>query len=289
MGYLHIDNLYKNQEILLFKECYALEKIHGTSAHVRWTPEDGVVGFFSGGEKQERFEALFDVDVLKTKFAELLDAPTIFYGEAYGGKQQGMSKTYGPDLKFVVFDVRIGECWLAVPKAEVLALSCGFEFVAYERVFTELHHLDEQRDLPSIQGRRNGVSEDHIREGVVLRPLIEVRANNNARVIAKHKREEFRERKSIPEVDPAKRELMEKAGAIADEWVTPMRLNHVLDKMGNPDDISATGSVIKAMVEDICREADGMIVDNKTVRKAIGAAAAKLYKGRVTALPRGTE
>jgi intein/homing endonuclease len=29
MGYQHIENLYKNQTIFLFKECYALEKIHG--------------------------------------------------------------------------------------------------------------------------------------------------------------------------------------------------------------------------------------------------------------------
>lgn len=29
MGYLKINNLYKEQTILLFKECYALEKIHG--------------------------------------------------------------------------------------------------------------------------------------------------------------------------------------------------------------------------------------------------------------------
>ncbi len=29
MGYMHIDNLYKDQTILMFRECYALEKIHG--------------------------------------------------------------------------------------------------------------------------------------------------------------------------------------------------------------------------------------------------------------------
>ena len=34
MAYHHIDNLYRNQDVLLFKEVYALEKIHGTSAHV---------------------------------------------------------------------------------------------------------------------------------------------------------------------------------------------------------------------------------------------------------------
>ena len=29
MSYLHIDNLYKAQEIFLFRRCYAMEKIHG--------------------------------------------------------------------------------------------------------------------------------------------------------------------------------------------------------------------------------------------------------------------
>jgi len=29
MGYAHIENLYKNQEILMFKRCFAMEKIHG--------------------------------------------------------------------------------------------------------------------------------------------------------------------------------------------------------------------------------------------------------------------
>ena len=51
MGYLHIDNLYKNQDILMFKECYAMEKIHGTSAHVSFKAvpdQQATVGFFSG-------------------------------------------------------------------------------------------------------------------------------------------------------------------------------------------------------------------------------------------------
>lgn len=38
MGYLHINNLYKDQTVLMFQELYALEKIHGTSAHIAWTP-----------------------------------------------------------------------------------------------------------------------------------------------------------------------------------------------------------------------------------------------------------
>lgn len=30
MSYLHIPNLYKDQTILLLRECFALEKVHGT-------------------------------------------------------------------------------------------------------------------------------------------------------------------------------------------------------------------------------------------------------------------
>src|SRR5271166_2518811 len=102
MGYLHIENLYKNQDILLFKECYALEKIHGTSAHVKWIgrsvacgiaagctePPDRLI-FFSGGEKHARFITLFDHEKLEQKFQELFpDQDVIVYGEAYGGSQQ---------------------------------------------------------------------------------------------------------------------------------------------------------------------------------------------------------
>lgn len=87
MGYLHIDNLYKNQTILLFRECYALEKIHGTSAHVSW--KEGLLTFFSGGEKHERFQGLFDGGALGEGFAAVGHPRLTVYGEAYGGKGEG--------------------------------------------------------------------------------------------------------------------------------------------------------------------------------------------------------
>ena len=281
MGYLHIDNLYKNRDILLFKEYYALEKIHGTSAHITWK-ENRDLSFYAGGENYDRFVGLFDTLELGRVFTNEIAAGNItVYGEAYGGKQQGMSKTYGPDLKFVVFDVKIGDGWLTVPKAVDVCVKLELEFVHYRQVSTSLEALDAERDANSVQSVRNGVEGEHIREGVVLRPLIEVIKNNGARIICKHKRPEFRERKSIPEVDPAKRELMEKASEIADEWVTPMRMSHVLDKIGNPTSISDTRKVINAVVEDVCREADGLIADNNSVRKAIGRSAAKLFKEQI--------
>lgn len=283
MGYLHIDNLYKNQAILMFKECYAMEKIHGTSAHVSWRAVDEHVGFFSGGEKHENFVALFSEEKLRSLFRALGHEKLIIYGEAYGGKCQGMSKTYGKELRFVAFDVLHNERWFDVPTAAAICDNLGIEFVNYSRVPTDLPSLDAERDKPSTQSRRNGIEGPCISEGVVLRPIYEFTDHRGNRIISKHKREEFRERKSIPNVDPAMRELMEKADEIAEEWVTEMRMNHVLDKLMLENDFKNIPAVIAAMQEDVTREAEGEIVDNKAVRKAIGAATVKMYKKRCKA------
>lgn len=283
MGYLHIDNLYKAQEILAFKECYALEKIHGTSAHIQWSKER--LSFFSGGENYNNFIKLFNQEQLIEIIAEKVGiARCIVYGEAYGGKCQGMSKTYGKELKFVVFDVKIEDCWLTVPQACDFTTSIGLEFVDWAKITTDIPAIDAERDKPSIQAVRNGITEPRAREGIVLRPPFEVTLNNGSRVIAKHKRPEFSERQSVPDVNPEKRQILEEAEAIAMEWVNLMRLQHVLDKLPGEKDISLTGEVVKAMVEDVIREAAGEILDSKPARRAIGARAAKLYKQHLSAI-----
>lgn len=286
MGYLHIDNLYKNQDVLIFKEVFALEKIHGTSAHVAL--KDGKLHFFSGGEKHENFVKLFNADALLEAMLAVGHPEVVVFGEAYGGKQQGQAYRYGKELKFVVFDVKVGDYWLDVPNAHQVALKLGLEFVYYERGSTDIAWLDSQRDAPSEQARRNGIVGDQPREGVVLRPIKEFRDNGGHRIISKHKRAEERETKTQREVgDPSKLAVLEAAEAIAHEWVTPTRLEHVLDKLG-PVGIQDTPKVIVAMVEDVTREAKGEIVDSKEARKAIGAMAAKLFKQRLQDALRST-
>ncbi len=290
MGYLHIDNLYKSQEILAFRSCYALEKIHGTSAHVAW--HDGTVRFFSGGESHVSFSALFGAEALRAKFAERFlatDRVTV-YGEAYGGKCQHMSKTYGASLRFIAFDVQIGDVWLAVPQAEELSHHLGFEFVDYVFVSTDVAVLDAERDKPSTQARRNGIDEERLREGVVLRPPFEVMLNNGRRLIAKHKREEFSERgRPKIDLDPSRRELLVNADGIALEWVTPMRLEHVIDVVLSARDdkeisMRDTPLVIAGMVEDVTREGAGEIVDSDPARRAISRRTVELFKKRLQAV-----
>ncbi len=281
MGYMHIINLYKDQTVLIFRECFALEKIHGTSAHVRW--KDGQIHFHSGGEKQARFESLFDASKLRECFEAMGHDSVTVFGEAYGGKQQRQAWRYGADLRFVAFDVRVGETWLGVTDAKQLVVDLGLEFVHYAKISTEMVDVHAERDAPSEQARRNGVEGDKPREGVVLRPLLEFTLNNGARVMAKHKRDEERETASPRKVvDPENLKVLENANAIALEWVTPRRLEHVLDKHAyiGPE---YTRDVISAMTEDVLREGAGEFVDSREVRRAIGRATVELFHERLKA------
>ena len=279
MSYAHIENLYKNQTILMFRECYATEKIHGSSAHVAW--KDGKLTLFAGGESAERFAALFSRETLTEGFTALGHDEVTVYGEVYGGRCQGMSATYGKELRFIAFEVQIGEAWLSVENAVDVATKLGIEFVHYRKISTDLTAIDAERDADSVQAVRNGMGPGHKREGIVLHPLQEFRDQRGDRVIAKHKRDEFKETATPREVDPAKAKTLADAEAIALEWVTDMRLTHVLDKLPGPHCPEQTGMVIKAMTEDVMREGAGEFVDTKDARRAIGSRTAAMFKKRL--------
>lgn len=281
MGYAHIGNLYKDQDILAFKKCYALEKIHGSSAWIS-LKQGGELEFYAGGESDVNFRALFDYPSLLSHMQSLGSEEAVIYGEVYGGSIQRMSQTYGDRMYFTAFDVKIGGLFLAVPQMAELLTSFGLDVVPYELIDTEMSAIDAQRDAPSVVSVRRGVVGPKQREGVVLRPPFEVTKNNGERVIAKHKADKYAERAKNPKVeDPNKLAVLANAQAIADEWVTPMRLEHVLQKL--PPDLSMKDVVvlIRAMQEDVTREAAGEIVVSKEALTAIGKKAVELFKQRV--------
>jgi len=284
VSYMSIPNLYKEQEILLFREVYALEKIHGTSAHLSYTPDKETtlgsrLAFFAGGGKYETFIELFDAEAIRTKLDEIAppNNKVHVYGEFYGGKMQGMRKVYGDKQKFVAFEVKIGDTWLNVPNAEDICNKLGIEFVHYKRIPTTLEAIDAERDAPSEQAVRNEMGEHH-REGIVLRPIEEVVLNSGKRVIAKHKRDEYKETKAPRQISPEKLKVIENAKVIANEWVTQERLNHILTKGVVEATIENTGKIIALMTDDILREAEGEIVDSPDARKQIGRLTALMFK-----------
>lgn len=288
MAFTHIPSLYKDRSILNFRRLYALEKVHGTSAHVGWLPEIPEMRLHAGGGDYMEFQRVMPPD-LKERLAARVDKPCRIHGEFHGGhdgKGQGMRATYGDESRFVVFDVRFGDVYLDVPRAEKLATSLGFEFVHYDEIDGTQEACDAARDAPSVQAIRRGLGDDKHREGVVLRPLIELRKNNGTRMIAKHRRDEFCERASgEPRAfDPERDRVLTDAEEIAEEWVVPNRLDHVLGKLSpRATTLRDVRRVIDAMVEDVMREADGEIVWSLPVQKAVSRRASDLFIARVQA------
>lgn len=289
MGYMHIENLYKDQSILVEPELYALEKVHGTSAHIAYFEGENVLRVHSGGMSNATLRAALppEPELLKM-FSQLAIAAKhapgtgiVVYGEAYGGKQQGMSDTYGKAAAFIVFDVQVGGMWLDVPEAAQFAAGLGLEFVPYERVKSDLKLLDAERDRPSEVAKRRGITESKPREGVVLRPLTEKLNHFGRRLIAKHKTANFRETATVREVGVPTPTLLA-AFEIAKEYVTEQRLAHVLQKIPEPHEMKQTPIVQVAMCEDVQREAGADIVWSEDARRAVGKATMLLFKAYVT-------
>ena len=104
-----------------------------------------------------------------------------------------------------------------------------------------------------------------------------------SRATSRPVRDDERETKTPRKVvDPSQVQVLADAQAIADEWVTATRLDHVLDKFG-PATMADTSKVIAAMVADVVREAGvaNEIVDSKAARAAIGKRAAAMFHARL--------
>lgn len=296
MGYMHIDNLAKNDSVLMFRKVWATEKVHGTSAHVSWNPDRKEIVYFNGGASRDAFVALFD-KAFEERFMELVDvngrdiSVTVF-GEAYGGKMQGMSATYGKVLKFIVFEVKIGDSWLSFDKVVEIGERLQLDVVPGEVIDCTEEELTRVRNLPSEVAVMCGCGENEdrygnkppLREGIVIRPLVELRMSNGDRVIAKYKNPDFSETKSRKDCNypSEKRREYEAAAKVVDDYVTDARLGHVLDAIGLQDpNIQDLGKVLPAMVEDVLRESKGEVPDTKEIRRMIGGKTVPLFKKRI--------
>lgn len=295
MGYKKIVNLDIRNPIFLFKNVYATEKINGTSTHLSFTFENDKWTWkaFSGGIKHEEFILMLncryniDGEVIP-KLTEMMKGRDVknitIYGEGYGGKCQGMNNVYGP-LNFIAFEVLKNESWLEVPYAAEFTKALGLPFVHYEFGPATIEWLNEQRDKPSEQAKRNGMGDDKQGEGIVVRPPMELYDKNGGRIMAKHKKELFRETKTKRELTEDDVKELENAEEIAEEWVVEERLNHVLSSLVSKGhttfSMSDTGKVIKAMVEDVSVEAAGKIVWSQQASQAISKKTAQMFKLRV--------
>ena len=167
------------------------EKIDGTNIRVHW---DGHKVTFGGRTERAQIPAKL-VEFLNNTFggetnAQLFeqkfgDTEVTLYGEGYGPGIQGVGGLYRNNVSFILFDVLIGDFWLKRDSVEDIAKTFGIDAVPVVGCGTlaEAVNIVMSKPVSTI-----GTAP---MEGIVARPLVEVRDRMGRRVIVKIKVRDF--------------------------------------------------------------------------------------------------
>lgn len=162
------------------------EKIDGTNIRIHW---DGHKVEFGGRTERaqipaplvnylnETFGGVENEELFEQKFGE---NEVILFGEGYGaGIQKGGS--YRPDVSFILFDVMVGDTYLERHNVEDIATTFGIDIVPIVGVGTI------QEAVSYVMGKPKSTIGTADMEGVVARPLVEMKDRMGRRVITKIK------------------------------------------------------------------------------------------------------
>lgn len=122
---------------------------------------------------------------LKEKLFQAFDCGACIYGEGYGGKIQGMSNAYGPDQKFIMFDILICDMWLERGDVQQIGDAYGIPVVPV---------IGEGTLMEAVEWAKRGIESTFgpfQAEGIVARPRIELKDKRGNRIIAKIKCRDF--------------------------------------------------------------------------------------------------
>lgn len=165
------------------------EKIDGTNIRIIY---DGKELIFKGKTDKSEFypgtlERLKILFPSLDKFIEIFneDATVTLYGEGFGkGIQKGGK--YLDHVDFVLFDVKIGNWWLQRKDVNNVAKKFGIFSVPVIGRGTLYDAVEKTRKgFKSVWG-------DFIAEGIVARPVVELKARNGERIITKIKYKDFK-------------------------------------------------------------------------------------------------
>ena len=191
---------YRDETVkyLRFNDWQFTEKIDETNISVEW---DGhAISFHGRTERAQIPKHLLEYlekTFLTTEAEELFeqtygDKNVILYGEGYGAKIQN-GGNYRSDVSFILFDVLIGDNWQEREWVEKTAKMFGIDVVPVVFVGSLEEGVDYVMEHhPSTIGTA-------MMEGIVGRPMVEMRDRLGKRIIVKIKWEDFKEFVKIPE------------------------------------------------------------------------------------------
>lgn len=188
-----IDGQYYDSavEYLAGLEWIAGEKIDGTNIRVIWDCSSNQIEIKGRTDKAElsldllqAIHDMFDplIPILKEKFP---DVNLVFYGEGYGPGIQKGGGNYRSDKSFILYDILINESFLNYFNMLDIATNIFSLPVVPELYRGTLPEIVEfVKDMKSSFG-------DFDAEGVVARPIIELKDKRGKRLILKIKRKEI--------------------------------------------------------------------------------------------------
>ena len=167
------------------------EKIDGTNIRVMW---DGESVRFGGKTDNAQIptnllEALqdrFTNEKMKDVFPDAHDV--CLYGEGYGAKIQ-KGGNYLPDrADFILFDVKVGLCWLTRQSNKDIAEKLNIDVVPVIGIWKLKDAIDYAK-----KGFKSTIShnKDYTAEGLVMKPVIELFNRQGERIITKIKHKDF--------------------------------------------------------------------------------------------------
>lgn len=166
------------------------EKIDGANTRAMF---DGELILFGGRTDNAQISAFLanrlneiflpQLELFRTMFP---DGKVCLYGEGYGAKIQKGGGNYRQDQDFVLFDIKIGDWWLLRPDVEDIAQKLSLDIVPVIGSGT----LFEM--VAKVKEGFNSQWGDFIAEGIVARPLVELKTRRGDRLITKVKCKDFR-------------------------------------------------------------------------------------------------
>jgi hypothetical protein len=159
----------------------------------------------------EHLNKLFDDPV---KLVTVLTGPVVLFGEGYGGKIQKAAAMYGPDPRFIVFDIWVpdegnahGGFWLQPDDVFGICNGLGLDMVPYVGLMPLRHAINRvrNRDFESAWGKFPP-------EGLVGTPACQLFDRFGHRVIVKVKDRDFDQVRKEPALSTPCRD------GLADPW-----------------------------------------------------------------------
>lgn len=189
-----VEGKFRNETIEFLKDIdwEFTEKIDGTNIRIVW---DGhKVSYYGRTDKAQipsqlmnKLIELFGGDINEEMFEQKFgETPVMLIGEGYGAKIQKGGGNYRSDNDFILFDVCINNNYLSRENVKDIASYFNIDVVPTVMVGKLQEGIDYVKTKPKS---KIGVAD---MEGLVARPVIELRTRTGDRVIVKIKVNDFK-------------------------------------------------------------------------------------------------